>query len=117
MKTDSLTSQLKEHALSQGIDLIGITSARPFVRQGKEQEIIDPKALLPDAQAVIVTAFHMNEAISGFPMDKDPPRGRYSLVTMRNESSACICSRMAFCSWTLGNKKSFSNGFLSDIAQ
>jgi epoxyqueuosine reductase len=83
MKTDSLTSQLKEHALSHGIDLIGITSAKPFVRQGREQEIIDPKEMLPDAQAVIVTAFHMNEAIGGFPIDKDPPRGRFSQYSVR----------------------------------
>jgi hypothetical protein len=41
---------LKEHALSHGIDLIGIASARPFIRQGREQEIIDPKELLPDGR-------------------------------------------------------------------
>jgi hypothetical protein len=50
MKTDSLTAELKEYALSHGMDLIGITSAKPFLRQGREQEIIDPKELLPDGR-------------------------------------------------------------------
>ncbi len=78
MNTDSLTVQLKEHALSQGIDLIGMTTAKPFTRQGRAQEIIDPRELLVDAQAIIVIAFYLNEIVDPAPMDRDDPRGRFS---------------------------------------
>lgn len=78
MNTDSLTERLKEHALSHGIDLIGITSAKPFIRRGKQETVLDPKKLLDDARAVIVTAFYMNEAIDAPMIDKDKPRGRFT---------------------------------------
>jgi hypothetical protein len=75
MNTDTLTERLKEHALSHGIDLIGITSVKPFTRRGKKETVLDPKKLLDDARAVIVTAFYMNEAkeyyreaIAAFPL-------------------------------------------------
>jgi len=76
MNSDSLTEQLKAHALSHGIDLIGITSAKPFVRRGKTEAVLDPKKLLDDARAVIVTAFYINEAINAPEIDKDDPPGR-----------------------------------------
>ncbi len=78
MNTDSLTERLKEHALSHGIDLIGITSAKPFTRRGKTETVLEPKKLLDEARAVIVTAFHMNEAIGAPLIDKDNPCGRFS---------------------------------------
>jgi len=78
MNSDSLTEQLKTHALSHGVDLIGITSAKPFVRRGKTEAVLDPKKLLDDARAVIVTAFYINEAINAPEIDKDDPRGRFT---------------------------------------
>jgi len=66
--------QLKEYALSHGVDLIGITSAKPFIMRDKRKSIIDPKELLDDAQSVIVTAIYDNALL----VDKDNPRGRYA---------------------------------------
>ena len=78
MNTHSLTVQLKEYALSHGVDLIGITSAKPFVIRDGTKTIIDPKELLDDAQAVIVTAIYTNEVDNARLADKDNPRGRYA---------------------------------------
>jgi epoxyqueuosine reductase len=79
MNTNTLTLQLKEYALSHGIDLIGITSAKPFIKKKETTDIIiDPKKLLADVQSVIVTGFYMNEPIEVLPIDKEIPRGRFT---------------------------------------
>ncbi|MEW6376139.1 MAG: 4Fe-4S double cluster binding domain-containing protein [Thermodesulfobacteriota bacterium] len=78
MNTNSLTMQLKKHALSHGVDLIGITSAKPFIKRDRTETIIDPKELLDDARSVIVTAFYMNEVLDVSLIDKDNPRGRFT---------------------------------------
>ena len=77
MNTDTLTAELKEYALSQGVDLIGVTSARPFVKRDKAKTFIDPKELLEDAQSVVVTAFYNYNIIEGPVPDADIPRGRF----------------------------------------
>jgi epoxyqueuosine reductase len=77
MDANSLTAQLKEHAFSQGVDLIGITSARPFVRKGETEATIDPRELLDDARSVIVAAFYAY-GIDDAPLaDEDHPRGKF----------------------------------------
>jgi epoxyqueuosine reductase len=67
---------LQEHALSHGVDLIGITSARPFVKRDSTETRIEPRELLADAQAVIVTAFYAY-GIAGPLVSDDHPRGRF----------------------------------------
>jgi hypothetical protein len=52
----SLTSRILRHATDSGIDLVGIASAEPFVRNGK---IIDPTESLPGARSIIVSGFFM----------------------------------------------------------
>lgn len=78
MNTNSLTVQLKEYALSRGVDLIGITSAKPFIKRDRTETTIDPKELLDDARSVIVTAYCTNEVVDAPSIDKDNPRGRYA---------------------------------------
>ncbi len=63
----SLTSELREHAQAAGIDLIGITSARPFL-VGEEQRIADAREYLPDAQSIVVAACYVYRG-----PEPDPP--------------------------------------------
>jgi epoxyqueuosine reductase len=78
MNRDSLTAQLNEHALSLGVDLIGITSAKAFIKEDGKGTVIDPKDMLAGARAVIVTAFYMNEEVHAPPVDRENPRGRFT---------------------------------------
>jgi hypothetical protein len=44
----SLASELKEYAIEHGVDLIGVTSAEPFMRKkvdGLDEPLIDPRTL------------------------------------------------------------------------
>jgi epoxyqueuosine reductase len=77
MDASSLTVQFREHTLSQGVDLIGITSAKPFVKRGRTETIIDPRDLLDDARSVIVAAFYSYGIADAPSSDKDNPRGRF----------------------------------------
>jgi len=70
-----LTSKIEHYALGQGIDVFGITSAEPFIRNG---EVIDPKELLADARSIVVTGFFMKEDDPVLPVPPDRPRGRFS---------------------------------------
>jgi epoxyqueuosine reductase len=79
MDANSLTVQLREHTLSQGVDLVGITSAKPFVQRGRTETIIDPRELLDDARSVIVAAFYSYAIADAPSSDKDNPRGRFPL--------------------------------------
>ncbi len=78
MNRDSLTVQLKEHALSLGVDLIGVTSAKVFIKEDGKGTVVDPKDMLADARAVIVTAFYMNEEVRVPAVDGENPRGRFT---------------------------------------
>jgi epoxyqueuosine reductase len=73
-----LTMELKEQALSRGVDLIGITSARPFVRRGQTETVIDPKELLKEARSIVVAGFYMNEVVPPPEIDRNNPRGRFT---------------------------------------
>lgn len=46
----SLTEELKDHALSAGIDVIGITSAKPFRVKGDKEKHINPQEVLSKRQ-------------------------------------------------------------------
>jgi epoxyqueuosine reductase len=70
-----LTSKIECYASDHGIDVIGITSAEPFVRNG---EVIDPRELLADARSVVVAGFFMKEEDRVLSVPPDRPTGRFS---------------------------------------
>jgi len=73
----SLTVELKEYAVKQGIDLIGVTSAKAFEVDGLDEPLMDPRTYLENAQSVVVYGFY-----SGTPLPKPTrpgaPHGRLS---------------------------------------
>ena len=54
----SLTAKLKEHALKHGIDLIGVTSAKPFEVDGWAGPIVKPRSYLKNAKSVVVFGYY-----------------------------------------------------------
>ena len=78
MNNNTLTTRLKQYALARGIDLIGITSAKPFIVQRKKEAFVDPKELLNDAKAIIVTGFYINEKDNPILTEPNKARGRYN---------------------------------------
>jgi epoxyqueuosine reductase len=72
---DTLTLRILRHAGDSGVDLVGIASAEPFVRNGK---IIDPKRILPGARSIVVSGFFMKEEDRNPPVAPDRPTGRFS---------------------------------------
>lgn len=72
---DSLTSKLIRHASDSCIDLIGITTVEPFVRNGVR---IDPQELLPDARSIVVAGFYMKADDAQEPVLPARPTGRFS---------------------------------------
>lgn len=83
MKNGKLTSQLKQFALNNGIDLIGITSAKPFIIQRKKEPFVDPKTFLSDAKAVVVTGFHINQSSKQDLIESTSPTGRYNAYDVK----------------------------------
>jgi epoxyqueuosine reductase len=79
----NLTDRLKQHALKHGIDLIGITSAKPFIIQKDIETIFDPKQLLDDAKAIIVTGFYMKEKNIVSLTEPIKPTGRYNSYNVK----------------------------------
>jgi epoxyqueuosine reductase len=78
-----LTAGLKQHALARGIDLIGITSANPFVIQKEKETIADPKELLSDAKAIVITGFYMKENDNTISDESIKPRGRFNAYNVK----------------------------------
>jgi len=78
-----LTADLKQHALARGIDLIGITSANPFVIQKEKETIADPKELLSDARAIVITGFYMKENDNTISDESIEPRGRFNAYNVQ----------------------------------
>jgi len=72
-----LTLQLKAHALSHGVDLIGTTSAKPFTKRDRTGTAIDPKELLDDARSIVVAAFYSHDPAEEPRADRDNPRSRF----------------------------------------
>lgn len=83
MKDGNLTSRLKDYALNNGIDLIGITSAKPFIIQRKKEPFVDPKTFLSNAKAVIVTGFHINESSKQDLTESTSLTGRYNAYDVK----------------------------------
>lgn len=77
MKKD-LTTCLKQYALANGIDLIGITSADPFIIQNEKETVANPKDLLSDARAIVITGFYMKENDNNIATEPVEPRGRFN---------------------------------------
>jgi epoxyqueuosine reductase len=72
---DALTLRILRRAEDAGIDLVGITSAEPFVRNGV---IRDPKDILPGARSIIVSGFFMKDEDASPPILPGRPAGRFS---------------------------------------
>jgi epoxyqueuosine reductase len=73
-----LTTDLKQYALANGLDLIGITSVDPFIIQKEKETVADPKDLLNDARAIVITGFYMKENDNNIPTESIEPRGRFN---------------------------------------
>ncbi|MEW6606548.1 MAG: 4Fe-4S double cluster binding domain-containing protein [bacterium] len=73
-----ISDGLKRETIAAEIDLIGITSAKPFNIQGEKEKVVDPKEILKDAQAVIVGGFCIYDKLNILPSEPGNPRGRFS---------------------------------------
>ena len=78
-----LTANLKQYALTNGIDLIGITSADPFIIQKEKETVANPKNLLSDARAIVITGFYMKENDNNIPTESIEPRGRFNTYNIK----------------------------------
>jgi epoxyqueuosine reductase len=70
----SLTAELKEYTLKQGIDLCGVTSAKAFKVEELE-EPMDPRTYLENAKSVVVYGFYIGNSLIE-PLRPDTPHGR-----------------------------------------
>jgi tRNA(Ile)-lysidine synthase TilS/MesJ len=58
--------ELKEYAVEHGIDLIGVTSAEPFMRKKVDrlnEQLMDPRTYLENAKSVVVYGFYYGRAL------------------------------------------------------
>jgi len=78
-----LAQELKNKALSAGIDLIGITHAEPFKIHGEKEKIVDPKDILKDAKAVIIGGFCIYNKLNILLSEPGIPRGKFSSYGIR----------------------------------
>lgn len=77
-----LTTDLKQHAITNGINLIGITSADPFIIQKEKETVADPKDLLSNARAIVITGFYMKDN-NNIPDESVEPRGRFNAYNVK----------------------------------
>ncbi|GAI29181.1 unnamed protein product, partial [marine sediment metagenome] len=73
----SLTAELKEYAVKQGVDLIGVTSAKAFEVDGLDKPLMDPRASLENAKSIVVFGFCFGSPVTE-PSRPGAPRGRLS---------------------------------------
>ena len=73
----SLTDDLREHAKAAGVDLVGCTSAAPFVVQWEEPVTVDPRSVLSEARAVVIAAVYTSGFETTEPSEPGRPRGRF----------------------------------------
>ena len=83
----ALTDDLKEHARNAGIDLLGCTSASPFL-VGEERREVNPCDFLPDAQSIVVAACYLYGFEKIEPSEPGAPRGRYGPWTRASLAAA-----------------------------
>lgn len=76
-KTALRFTDLREEALGAGIDLIGATSAAPFVIRGEKEESVDPGRVLPGARSVVVAGFRSLYRTEFLPSAPGKPRGKF----------------------------------------
>lgn len=69
---------MKEEAIASGIDLIGITSAKPFEVTGKKQKHVDPRNILKGATSVIVAGFCFYNQLDTEKFTQEEYRGVFS---------------------------------------
>jgi epoxyqueuosine reductase len=82
-----LTDELREYAASQGVDLVGCTSAAPFAGTRRWQES-DPRNILPGAESVVVAACYMYTGEANTPSEPGVPRGRFGPWTVQGLATA-----------------------------
>jgi epoxyqueuosine reductase len=73
--SEDLTQQLRNTARTAGIDLIGVTSAEPFLIRGEKERRVAPKEILSGARAVIVAGFYVRNVPNIVPSEPGKPRG------------------------------------------
>ncbi len=72
----SLTTKLKEHALKHGIDLISVTSVRPFEVDGWAGPIVKPRDYLKNAKSVVVFGYYQLDKQLTESLKAEQPRGK-----------------------------------------
>jgi epoxyqueuosine reductase len=86
-KTVTLTEEFKQHAKEAGIDLLGYTSASPFL-VGEEKREVNPRDFLPGARSIVVAALYLYGCERSEPTLPGAPRGRYGPGTRTASVSA-----------------------------
>lgn len=74
----SLNDELTETVLAAGIDLVGVTTAEPLPVKGGVYAHTQPRELLPEAGAVVVTGFCVGYEPRLLPSEPGAPRGRFT---------------------------------------
>lgn len=74
----TLTDRLKETLLAAGIDLIGITSAEPLEVPGGVYQHTQPREVMAEARAVVVTGFCVRYEPRLLASEPGTPRGRFA---------------------------------------
>lgn len=73
----SLTTELRERAVTAGIDLVGVTSANPFEVEWLDGPLVmDARDYLEDARSVVVFGYYLLDKPLADPPTAGPPRGR-----------------------------------------
>jgi len=83
----ALTDDLERHANRMGIDLVGCTSASPFLL-GEERREIDPREMMSDAQSIVVAACYVYGFEVHEPSEPGRPRGKFGPWTRASLAAA-----------------------------
>ena len=83
----ALTDDLERHASRMGIDLVGCTSASPFLL-GEERREIVPRETMLDAHSVVVAACYVYGFEVHEPSEPGRPRGKFGPWTRASLAAA-----------------------------